>query len=79
MEMVETEAGRLAGIDGEVSVFKGIPFAAPPIVALRWRPPAPVKSWHGVRSAIEFGDELRVGNSWRAAQMDFLDAYFDTK
>ncbi|HLI80403.1 MAG TPA: carboxylesterase family protein, partial [Candidatus Binataceae bacterium] len=28
---------------------------------------------------FEFGDELRVGNSWRAAQMDFLDAYFDTK
>jgi carboxylesterase type B len=55
MEIVETEAGRLAGIDGEVSVFKGIPFAAPPIGALRWRPPAPVKSWHRVRSAIEFG------------------------
>jgi hypothetical protein len=28
---------------------------------------------------FEFGDELRVGNSWRAAQMDFLDAYFDVK
>ena len=28
---------------------------------------------------FELGDELRVGNSWRTAQMDFLDAYFDTK
>jgi para-nitrobenzyl esterase len=79
MKIVETEAGRLEGIGSEVSVFKGIPFATPPIGALRWRRPAPMKSWHGPRSASELGDELRVGNSWRAAQMAFLHAYFDAK
>jgi para-nitrobenzyl esterase len=36
-------------------VFKGIPFAQPPIGDLRWREPQPVKSWNGVRDAGEYG------------------------
>ena len=36
------------------AVFKGIPFAAPPVGALRWKPPAPVTPWRGVREAKEF-------------------------
>jgi para-nitrobenzyl esterase len=35
--------------------FKGIPFAAPPIDALRWRPPQPVLKWQGVRPSAGFG------------------------
>ena len=38
-----------------VRVFRGIPFAAPPVGDLRWKPPQPVKSWSGVRKADEFG------------------------
>ena len=49
------DSGRLAGDmsphDGEIAVFKGIPFAAPPVGELRWRPPQNVESWSGVRSA----------------------------
>ena len=42
--------GKIAGtaVDG-LGEFKGIPFAAPPVGALRWRPPQPVKPWSGVR------------------------------
>jgi para-nitrobenzyl esterase len=38
-----------------VAVFRSIPFAAPPVGALRFRPPQPAKAWDGVREAIEEG------------------------
>src|SRR6201986_3572062 len=41
--------------DGGISVFKDIPFAAPPVDALRWRAPQPAANWSGVRDASKFG------------------------
>jgi len=41
-------------IEQNVLVFKGIPFAAPPVGNLRWRDPAPVTPWSGVRAARSF-------------------------
>jgi para-nitrobenzyl esterase len=54
--VVATPAGSLEGEDaGDVDIFRGIPFAAPPVGPLRWRPPAPAAAWQGVRPAHEFG------------------------
>lgn len=54
--VVRIDAGNLSGItvDG-VTSFKGIPYGAPPIGALRWRAPRPVAPWSGVLAADKFG------------------------
>lgn len=53
--IVSTNAGKLAGYkEGNINVFKGIPFAAPPIGALRWKAPQKVQAWNGVKEAIQF-------------------------
>jgi para-nitrobenzyl esterase len=52
---VGTEAGLLAGVGGNPTVFRGIPYAAPPVGDLRWRPPRPLAKWAGVRDATQFG------------------------
>ncbi len=53
---VETRSGTLLGeSDADVSVWRGVPFAAPPVGRLRWRAPQPVAPWAGVRDATRFG------------------------
>ena len=50
----ETREGRLTGkwaAKGEIAVFRGVPYAAPPVGDLRWRPPQPAEPWTGTRSA----------------------------
>ena len=57
-EPIKLDSGFVAGIAGKnvtVRVFKGIPYAAPPVGELRWRAPQPVAKWEGVRKAEEFG------------------------
>ena len=54
---VAVEGGEIQGsfeADGEIAVFKGIPYAAPPVGDLRWRPPHPVEPWKGIREATRF-------------------------
>ena len=54
---VTVDAGALAGaVDSSgVFVFRGVPYAAPPVGDLRWRPPAPVVHWSGARAANRLG------------------------
>ena len=57
IRVAKTEGGLVRGQaagDTYVSVFKGIPFAAPPVGKNRWRVPQPVESWEGVRECYEF-------------------------
>lgn len=50
------DTGQLAGAsNGNIRVFKNIPFAAPPVGNLRWRPPQRPASWSGVRDATAYG------------------------
>jgi para-nitrobenzyl esterase len=54
--LASTKSGKLEGkYEGGLYVFKGIPYAAPPVGELRWMPPQPIKPWKDVRPAKEFG------------------------
>ena len=53
---VKVEQGRLVGtVEEGLTVYRGIPFAAPPVGDLRWKAPQPPAKWEGVRNAAEFG------------------------
>lgn len=62
--IVTTRHGALLGAtDDNVQVWLGIPYAAPPVGALRWRSPQPVESWQGVRPAQEMAP-----SSWQNSE-----------
>ena len=72
--VVKTDAGYVAGVGGDIRTYKGIPFAAPPVGALRYAPPQPVKPWDNIRSAKTFSTTCQIGedcltlNVWTPAQ-----------
>jgi para-nitrobenzyl esterase len=56
-DVVQTDAGAVSGIisaDAGIHIFKGIPFAAPPVGALRWKAPQPVTHWSGTKKCDTF-------------------------
>jgi para-nitrobenzyl esterase len=65
-EPVRTEGGLvtgIAGVNAEVRIFKGIPYATPPVGDLRWRAPKPAPKWNGVRKAEQFGRTCMQGGA----------------
>jgi len=61
---VKLDSGMISGTpgkDADVRVFKGIPYAAPPVGDLRWKPPQPAVKWEGVRAADQFGNSCMQG------------------
>src|SRR5688572_26662154 len=63
-EQVKIDSGIVEGTASgkpAVRVFKGIPFAAPPLAENRWKTPQPVAKWEGVRKADAFGAPCAAG------------------
>jgi para-nitrobenzyl esterase len=63
----QTADGILQGVvspDGKVRTFKSIPYAAPPVGPLRWKPPQPVIPWTGVRQATDYPPRAMQGHIW---------------
>ena len=57
-DSLRIEGGQIADAVPDASgirVFKGIPYAAPPVGELRWKAPQPVQPWNGIRSIAEWG------------------------
>lgn len=57
LSTVQTQSGKVSGYTGTggINIFKGIPFAAPPVGDLRWSAPQPAVPWEGVRKCTAFG------------------------
>ncbi len=65
---VKTDSGSVAGTsntDASVRMFKGIPFAAPPVGDLRWKAAQPPAKWEGVKMATEFSPTCANGAARR--------------
>src|SRR5476651_2246733 len=65
---VMTEYGLIQGLtESDLTVYRGIPFAAPPVGDLRWHAPQPAAKWDSVRQADKFGPSpiqgTRTGSS----------------
>jgi para-nitrobenzyl esterase len=59
MQIIKTDKGYISGTvigepGKEVSIFRGIPYAAPPVGNLRWKPPQPAAPWEGIRECTQF-------------------------
>jgi para-nitrobenzyl esterase len=62
-EPVRVDSGLVQGrIEDGVAVYRGIPFAAPPVGELRWRAPQPARHWQGARQAYEYGRACMQSN-----------------
>jgi para-nitrobenzyl esterase len=62
MNIIKLDTGNISGIvlgepGREIHVYRGVPYAAPPIGALRWKPPQPAVSWAGVRECTMFSNQ----------------------
>jgi para-nitrobenzyl esterase len=61
---VKVEGGQVRGtIEDGLSVYRGIPYAAPPVGDLRWRPPQAAAKWEGVLEAGKFGPPCIQSNA----------------
>lgn len=66
--IVTVETGKLQGVaatgSSPVKIFRGVPYAKPPVGDLRWREPRPATHWDGVRAADQFGPRCMQKHMW---------------
>jgi para-nitrobenzyl esterase len=73
--VVKTAQGEASGkwiMDGAQKAFLGLPYAAPPVGNLRWKPPQPPMAWKGIRDATQFGGRCEQWHVWN--DYFFLDS-----
>jgi para-nitrobenzyl esterase len=78
VDSLQLEGGQIADATPNglgIRLFKGIPYAAAPVGALRWKPPQPVESWSGIRSVAEWGPRCLQSN--RLGDLDPLNKRMD--
>ncbi|MBE5883796.1 MAG: carboxylesterase family protein [Lachnospiraceae bacterium] len=59
LRIVNTKNGKLQGLVGKdprITVFRGVPYAKPPVGELRWKAPQPAEDWDGIKKCYEYGD-----------------------
>ena len=75
-EPIRIESGLISGAalgeKKDVRVYKGIPFAAPPVGELRWRAPQPATKWDGVRETVKFAPDPYQGDGKGSVNEDCL-------
>jgi para-nitrobenzyl esterase len=79
VSVVHLDTGLISGVSGstpEVRVYKGIPFAAPPVANLRWRAPQPAVHWDGIRKAEKSGPVCMQNAAGPAAQPTSEDCLY---
>ena len=74
--IVTVKEGQIQGLlspDGQCAIFRGVPYAQPPVSALRFRRPQPHTPWEGVRDCTQFGPRCPQAD---LASMDFYGKEF---
>ena len=79
----QTAAGKIEGVDDSAKsgtwFWKGVPFAQPPVGALRWRAPVEPAAWSGIRPAAKFGNAcLQIGRLFSPGTSNTYDATIGT-
>jgi para-nitrobenzyl esterase len=76
--VVSTDKGMVEGRStaDNVSQFLGIPYAAPPVGALRWAPPQPAQAWSGVRPAMSYGNRCAQPANGNGPRIDNEDCLY---